>query len=85
MPGPDWNIKLPHAVAPIRGDCVQTLADARAYIAALAPGVRHQDDWLHAADLLQVAAESQTGLAIEQATFALERALFFHGLLAPRD
>jgi hypothetical protein len=85
MPGPDWSIKLPHAVAPIRGDALQTLADARAYIAALAPGVRHQDDWLRAANMLNVAAESGTGLAIEQATFALERALFFHGLLAPRD
>jgi hypothetical protein len=85
MPGPDWSIRLPHAVAPIRGDTLQTLADARAYIAALAPGIKHQDDWLRAADLLQAAADSQTGLAIEQATFALERALFFHGLLAPRD
>jgi hypothetical protein len=85
MPDPDWSIKLPHAVAPIRGDALQTLSDARAYIAALAPGVRHQDDWLRAANMLNVAAESGTGLAIEQATFALERALFFHGLLAPRD
>jgi hypothetical protein len=85
MPGPDWTLKLPHAVAPVRGDALRTLADARAYIAALAPGVRHQDDWERADKMLSTAAESGTGLAIEQATFALERALFFHGLLAPRD
>jgi hypothetical protein len=74
-----------HAVAPIRGDAIQTLAHARAYIAALPPGVRHQDDWQRADKMLNAAAESGTGFAIEQATFALERALFFHGLLAPRD
>jgi hypothetical protein len=85
MTGPDWQLELSHVVAPIRGKSIETLADACAYIFALAPGVKHQPDWQRAADLLIVAAQSKRGLDIEQATFALERALFFHGLLAPRS
>jgi hypothetical protein len=85
MTGPDWQLALSHTIAPIRGEPIATLAEARAYIFALAPGVKHQADWQRAADLLIVAAQSKRGLDIEQATFALERALFFHGLLAPRS
>jgi hypothetical protein len=84
MTGPDWNIKLSHVVAPTRGESIQTLAEACAYVFALSPGVRHQEDWQRAADLLIVAAQSKSGLDIEQATFQFERALFLHGLLAPR-
>ena len=85
MTGPDWQLALSHVVAPVRGNSIATLADACAYVFALAPGVKHQPDWQRAADLLIVAAQSGRGLDIEQATFAFERALFLHGLLAPRS
>jgi hypothetical protein len=84
MTSPDWDRKLSRVVAPIRGEPIQTLDDARAFILALSPGVKHQDDWERAAHLLTVAAESKSGIDIEQATFQLERALLFHGLLATR-
>ncbi|HEY4405183.1 MAG TPA: hypothetical protein VGN55_11120 [Xanthobacteraceae bacterium] len=83
--GPDWGLALSHTIAPLRGEPLATLSDARAYILALAPGVQHQPDWQRAADLLIVAAKSKHGLDLEQATFALERALFFHRLLPPRS
>ncbi len=80
--GADWALELPHAVKPTRGEPIQTLADARAYVLALPPGIRHQDDWQRTAELLVAAAESGAGIDVEQATFQLERALLFHGLLA---
>jgi phosphoserine phosphatase len=79
-----WDHKLAHAVAPVRGKPMQTLAEAGAFVLALPQGVRYQDDWEHAADLLLAAADSGRDLDIEQATFQLERALFLHGLLAGR-
>ena len=60
MTSPDWDRKLSRVVAPIRGESIQTLHDARAYILALSPGVMHQDDWQRAAHLLTVAAESSS-------------------------
>jgi hypothetical protein len=80
----NWELKLARAVAPIRGEPLQTLSDARAYILALPPGTQHQDDWERAADLLIEAVESASETDIEQATFQIERALLFHKLLAPR-
>jgi hypothetical protein len=79
-----WDHKLAHAVAPVRGEPMQTLAQAGAFVLALPPGVQHQDDWERTADLLLAAADSGRDLDIEQATFQLERALFFHGLLGGR-
>ncbi len=81
---PSWETKLSRTVSPLRGEPMHTLADARAYILSLPPGTRHQDDWERAAELLMVAVDSASDTEIEQATFALERALLFHGLLAPR-
>jgi hypothetical protein len=81
---PNWELKLSRTVAPLRGEPLHTLADARAYILSLPPGTQHQDDWERAAHLLMVAVDSASDTEIEQATFALERALLFHGLLAPR-
>jgi hypothetical protein len=81
---PSWETKLARTVSPLRGEPLHTFAEARAYILALPPGTRHQGDWEHAAQLLTVAVESASDTEIEQATFALERALLFHGLLAPR-
>jgi hypothetical protein len=79
-----WNSKLSRTVPPVRAEPMQTLADARSYILALPPGVRTQEDWERAVELLLTAAESGTGFDIEQATFQLERALLFHKLLAGR-
>jgi hypothetical protein len=79
-----WDLKLSRVVAPIRGEPMRTLSDARAYILSLPPGTRHHDDWQRAADLLMVAVDSASVTDIEQATFQLERALLFHRLLAPR-
>jgi hypothetical protein len=84
MSRPNWECKLSRAVAPIRGEPMHTLFDAHAYVLALPPGVRHQDDWRRAAHLLAVAANSASDTDIEQATFQLERALFLYGQLAPR-
>jgi hypothetical protein len=81
---PNWEYRLSRAIAPIRGEPLHTLSDARAYILSLPPGTRHQDDWQRAADLLMVAVNSSSETDIEQATFQLERALLFHGLLPPR-
>jgi hypothetical protein len=80
----NWQLKLSHTVVPIRGEPMRTLSDARAYILALPPGTRNQDDWQRAADLLMTAVSSSSETDIEQATFQLERALLFHKLLAPR-
>jgi hypothetical protein len=80
----NWELKLSRAVAPIRSEPLQTLADARAYILSLPPGTRHHDDWERAADLLMAAVGSASGTDIEQATFQIERALLLHRLLAPR-
>jgi hypothetical protein len=80
----NWELKLSRVVAPIRGEPMHTLSDARAYILSLPPGTRHQDDWERTADLLMVAVDSSSETDIEQATFQLERALLFHRLLAPR-
>jgi hypothetical protein len=79
-----WDHKLAHAVAPARGKPMRTLAEAGEFVLALPKGVRYQDDWERTADLLLAAADSGRDLDIEQATFQLERALFFHGLLAGR-
>jgi len=79
-----WEIKLARVVVPIRSEPLRTLSDARAYILALPPGTRHQDEWERAADLLMAAVDSASETDIEQATFGLERALLFHKLLAPR-
>jgi hypothetical protein len=38
MTGPDWQLELSHVVAPTRGKSIATLADACAYVFALAPG-----------------------------------------------
>jgi hypothetical protein len=80
----NWELKLLRVVAPIRGEPMHTLSDARAYILSLPPGTRHHDDWERAADLLLLAVDSSSEAEIEQATFQLERALLFHRLLAPR-
>jgi hypothetical protein len=80
----NWELKPSRMVAPIRGEPMHTLADARAYILSLPPGTWHQDDWQRAAHLLMVAVESSSQTDIEQATFQLERVLLLHGLLAPR-
>jgi hypothetical protein len=80
----NWELKLSRVVAPIRGELMHTLSDARAYILSLPPGTRHHDDWERAADLLLLAVDSSSETDIEQATFQLERALLFHRLLAPR-
>jgi hypothetical protein len=79
-----WELKLARVVVPIRSEPLRTLSEARAYILALPPGTRHQDEWERAADLLMAAVDSASETDIEQATFQLERALLFHKLLAPR-
>jgi hypothetical protein len=79
-----WELKLSRVVAPIRGEPMHTLSDARAYILSLPPGTRNQDDWERAADLLMAAVASASETDVEQATFQIERALLFHKLLAPR-
>ena len=81
---PNWDLELARMVVPIRSEPLRTLSDARAYILALPPGTRNQDDWERAADLLMTAVDSASETDIEQATFQLERALLFHKLLAPR-
>jgi hypothetical protein len=81
---PNWELKLARVVVPIRSEPLRTLSDARAYILALPPGTRHQDEWERAADLLMAAVDSSSETDIEQATFQIERALLFHKLLAPR-
>jgi hypothetical protein len=80
----NWELKLSRAIAPIRREPLQTLADARAYILSLPPGTRHHNDWERAVDLLMAAVGSASGTDIEQATFQIERALLLHRLLAPR-
>jgi hypothetical protein len=80
----NWQLKLSHSVVPIRGEPMDTLADARAYILSLPPGTKNQDDWQRAADLLMTAVSSSSETDIEQATFQLERAMLFHKLIAPR-
>jgi hypothetical protein len=78
----DWNLRLCRSVTPSRGEVMYTLSDARAYILALPPGLRHQADWERTTELLRTAAETSNPMDIEQATFQLERALLFHKLLA---
>jgi hypothetical protein len=78
----DWNCRLRRSVTPSRSETLYTLSDARAYVLALSPGLRHQDDWQRTAELLMVAAETGKPMDIQQATFQLERALLFHNLLA---
>jgi hypothetical protein len=80
----NWELKLSRVIAPIRGEPMHTLSDARAYILSLPPGTRHHDDWERAADLLMLAVDSSSESDIEHATFQLERALLLHRLLAPR-
>jgi hypothetical protein len=80
----NWELELSRVVAPLRGEPMHTLSDARAYILSLPPGTRNQDDWQRAAHLLMVAVDSASKTDIEQATFQFERALLFHKLLAPR-
>jgi hypothetical protein len=79
---PDWDRKLSRSVVPNRAEPMQTLANARSYILALPPGIRHQDDWQRTSHFLMAATASGKGIDIEQATFQLERSLLFHGLLA---
>ena len=52
-----WEIKLARVVVPIRSEPLRTLSEARAYILALPPGTRHQDEWERAADLLMAAVD----------------------------
>jgi hypothetical protein len=71
----DWNAPLPRSIRPPGHIELVSLADARAYVAALPAGMEQRPTWQAAARLLREAAESGSPDAINAATQQIETAL----------